>query len=124
MSLAAVLVLGLCGGVGAAARYLVDGMLSRWWQRGFPLATMVINVSGSFLIGVLAVVPGPGAAPGYAWWATGLCGGYTTFSTATLETVQLVRSRAWRPAVGQAAGTLVLCLAAATLGVLVGQALR
>ncbi|WP_109472843.1 fluoride efflux transporter FluC [Ornithinimicrobium cavernae] len=118
-----VLVLAVLGGVGAAARYLVDDLVNRWWARGFPLATLCINVSGSFLIGLLAVTVGPGSSGTYAVWATGFCGGYTTFSTATVEAVRLAREGAVRQAVVAAGGTLVLCVAAVALGVLTGRLL-
>lgn len=112
--------LALLGGVGAAARYLVDDLISRRWHHGFPLATLVINVSGSFLIGLLATTIASRSPETFALLATGFCGGYTTFSTATVEAVRLAREGDWHRAVLAAAGTLVLCTAAATLGALFG----
>nr|WP_281497205.1 CrcB family protein [Ornithinimicrobium sp. F0845] len=113
----------MLGGVGAAARYLVDDLVNRRWTGRFPLATLLVNVSGSFLIGLLAVTLGPGWQQVYAVGATGFCGGYTTFSTATVETLRLVREGAWRAAGLAAAGNLLLCLSAATAGVLTGRVL-
>lgn len=130
MSLSPLLALGIAvlGGVGAATRYLIDDLTNRHWHGGFPLATLVINVSGSFLIGVLAGTlgtesPGVGSPQTVALLATGFCGGYTTFSTATLEAVRLAREGSWRQAVLAAVGTLVVCTLAATLGVLLGAVL-
>lgn len=109
----------VAGGLGASTRFVVDGLLRARSTHVLPLATMVVNVSGSLAIGVLS-----GAALwhglGPAWLvvtATGFCGGYTTFSTAMVETVRLVRSDEWRWAVANALGTLVLCVAAASAGV-------
>ena len=109
----------VAGGLGASTRFVVDGLLRARSTHVLPLATMVVNVSGSLVIGALS-----GAALwhglGPAWMvvtATGFCGGYTTFSTAMVETVRLVRSDEWRWAVANALGTLVLCVAAASAGV-------
>lgn len=121
LPLGTVLLLALLGGVGAAARWLVDDLISRRWSGGIPLATLVVNVSGSFLIGVLSATVGTGSPATFAVLATGFCGGYTTFSTATVEAVRLAREGAWRPALLTAAGTLVLCTGAVALGVLLGR---
>lgn len=115
--------LAVTGGVGAASRYLVDDLINRLWRGSFPLATLLINITGSFLIGLLAVTLGTGSPAVFAVLATGFCGGYTTFSTATVEAVRLAREGAWRQAALAAGGTLVLCTAAATLGVLLGRVL-
>lgn len=88
-----VVLLTIGGAVGTNARY----WLSVWihdqrWTAHFPLATLLINVSGSLVLGLL-VVPFHNRLPG--WWllfGVGFCGGYTTFSTFALETVALVRT--------------------------------
>lgn len=117
-----VVLLMVAGGLGAAARFVIDGLVNRWWQGGFPVATLVINVTGSFLIGVLAGTLGTSScgatAEAYAVAATGFCGGYTTFSTAMVESVRLAREGAGRTAAFAALGTLLLCVAAASLGML------
>lgn len=109
----------LAGGLGAAARFVIDGLLRSRSEHVLPVATIVVNVSGSLVIGLLN-----GAALwhgfGSTWLvvtATGFCGGYTTFSTAMVETVRLARSDEWRLAVANAVGTLLLCVAAASAGV-------
>lgn len=114
-----VLAIALAGGAGAATRFVVDGLIVARSRSALPVATVLVNVSGSLLIGLLT-----GAALfhglGPAWLvvtATGFCGGYTTFSTAMIETVRLVQSGEWRWAVANALGTLLLCLAAAAAGV-------
>jgi CrcB protein len=118
-----VLLVVLLGGLGAAARLLVDWLVSRRSRRELPVATLLINVTGSFLIGVLSATVATGHPDAFALAATGFCGGYTTFSTAMVESVRLAREGAWRTAAWSAAGTLVLCVAAAAAGVLLGHAL-
>jgi CrcB protein len=95
-----VLLMALAGACGAVARFLVDGAVTSRRTTTFPWATFGINVTGSFVLGLLA---GAFADPG-SWWrlvvGVGFCGGYTTFSTASMETVRLVqraRLRTRRP---------------------------
>ncbi|MBZ2198271.1 fluoride efflux transporter FluC [Occultella gossypii] len=119
--LLAVLV-GVLGGIGAATRFAVDGMIRGRWSRLLPVATITINVTGSALIGVLAGALATGAisADVYAIAATGFCGGYTTFSTAMVESVRLVASGDLRRGVVNAFGTLAVTVIAATLGLVLG----
>ncbi len=111
----------LAGGLGAAARFVVDGWFRGRWAGRLPLATIAINVSGSFVIGLLAGAFAAGTLPltAYTVAATGFCGGYTTFSTAMVETVRLAQAGDARRAGVNALGTLLLTVGAATLGFLV-----
>jgi CrcB protein len=86
MSVALVLGIGVIGGAGAIARFLLDGAVSERAGGRFPWGTLAVNVSGSFLLGVVA-----GAVEGdtYRLLATGLLGAYTTFSTWMLESHRL-----------------------------------
>ncbi|NMM16285.1 MAG: fluoride efflux transporter CrcB [Cellulomonas sp.] len=115
------LLVALLGGLGAATRFVVDGLIRGRRSRVFPLATVLINVSGSALLGLLA---GASAYHSlgttvYVVAAVGFCGGYTTFSTAMVETVRLAQQGDYRRAVANALGTLLLAVGAAALGILV-----
>lgn len=119
------ILVAICGGLGAATRFVVDGWFRGRWNRRLPLATIAINVSGSLLIGVLAALLASGTLEqsAYTLGAVGFCGGYTTFSTATVETVRLAQAGDLRRATANALGSLLLALAAASLGYAVATAL-
>ena len=114
------LLIGLAGGLGAAARFLLDGWIRRLRPMDFPWATVLINVSGSFALGVLTglVLYQGGFADLRLIAGTGFCGGYTTFSTASFETVRLVQRRAYGKAIVNGLGTLLLAVGAAAVGLL------
>ena len=88
------LLIALAGGAGAAARFVVDGVVRSWARTALPLGTIFINLSGSLLMGILAGLVMAHQAPESLQLilGTGFLGGYTTFSTASLETVRLVQS--------------------------------
>lgn len=115
------------GGVGAALRFVLDGVVK---ARGtgsrfasFPVGTLLINVSGSLVLGVLTGLAQAGTIPAstVAVLGTGMMGGYTTFSTASVETVQLLRSGKTRLAVLNGLGMLVVSVGAAALGLWIGR---
>jgi CrcB protein len=110
----------LAGAVGAVLRFAVDGVVRARLTTTFPWATVLINGTGSLLLGVLTGIVlfhhSGGDARTVA--GTGLCGGYTTFSTAMFESVRLLEQRAWARLVGNWLGTVVLTMAAAGLGLL------
>ena len=110
--------LALAGGAGAVARFAVDGLVRQRWPGPVPLATVIINVSGSLVLGVLTglLLYRHGSTDLELILGTGFCGGYTTFSTATFETVRLVERGALRMAVANLLGTLILALGAAAMG--------
>ena len=118
-----VLAVAAAGGVGAVARLVLDGLLRARVRIAYPLGTTVINVTGSLLLGL---VTGLALAHGLpAEWravlGTGFLGGYTTFSTASYETVRLAQQRRYRAALVNGVGMLVLALAAAGLGLWLGE---
>ncbi len=107
------------GGIGSAVRHLVDAAVPA--RRRFPWALLIINASGSFTLGlVVAVLDG---ATWHAVIGTGVLGGYTTFSSASLDAavrwVEGERSAAVRSALAM----VLACLLAATVGVAVGNTL-
>lgn len=111
--------IALAGGVGAAARFVLDGAVARRHRSRFPLGTMLVNTTGSLLLGLLtgAVISYGGMSDLELVVGTGLLGGYTTFSTASVEAVRLAAgTRALMLAFGHAASMLLLGLAAAGLG--------
>jgi len=108
------------GGLGAGARYVVDGVVMRGRRGAFPVGVLLVNVSGSFLLGLLTALA---AVIGPVWLTiagVGVLGGFTTFSTVSVETVLLARAgrRDW--AWLNLLGTLLACVVAAALGVLIG----
>ena len=108
------------GGLGAGARYVLDGVIMKGRTGAFPLGILVVNVVGSFLLGVLTGL-GPGIAPSWASIVgVGVLGGFTTFSTVSAETVLLAQRRRRDWAWINLLGTLVLCLVAAAVGLLIG----
>lgn len=113
-----VLLLALAGGLGAVARFVLDGVLSaaRRWRH--PVPTTLVNLTGSFLLGLLTGLAGRHAlaAPALLVLGTGFLGGYTTFSTAAYETVRLVEQRRWVPALVHGLGQLVAGTLLAALG--------
>lgn len=109
----------LAGGVGAVLRYLVDLGIARLAGRRFPWGIFLVNLSGSFALGlVTAALPGAAVLLG-----AGLLGGYTTFSTAMLDAVALWRDGERPAAAFDAVGMLLLGLLAAGLGLALGSVL-
>lgn len=120
-----VLFVAVCaaGGLGAVARFVVDGEVKRRRSSTFPWATFVINVSGSLILGLLTgiLIATSGPASLKAVIGTGFCGGYTTFSTAVVETIRLLQRGEKGLALVNAAGTWVATLIASGVGLAVGM---
>lgn len=114
-----ILLVAVMGGLGAATRFVVDGALRARWNGAFPVATVTINVTGSLVVGLLTGAALFGGLPHTVLLAatTGFCGGYTTFSTAMVETVRLAQAGEHRLAVANALGSFLLALGAVALGV-------
>ena len=115
----------VAGAVGALARFMLDSSFKRRWQSPFPWATVAINVTGSLLLGLLAgLVLFRGQS---AIWqiviGTGFCGGYTTFSTASFETVRLIQQGRRVLALVNAVGSLVCSVVACAAGFALAWAL-
>jgi CrcB protein len=123
------LVVAVGGGLGAAARFMVDGEIRARHKGGFPWGTFIVNVTGSFLIGLLTTLfftlaylgmPHGTARLLQLALVVGLCGGYTTFSTSTVESVRLARSGRMQLALANSLGTLTVTVTAAALGMWLG----
>lgn len=109
----------LAGGIGAVLRYLVDLGVARLAGRRFPWGILLVNISGSFALGLVTA-----ALPDAAFLlGAGLLGGYTTFSTAMLDTVALWRDGERRASAFNAIGMLLLGVLAAGLGLALGSLL-
>lgn len=127
MSDVVVLLAVLAGGLGAGARYVVDSALRARWTTSLPLATTVINTTGSFglglLVGLALAHASPGTEAAQVVLGTGFLGGYTTFSTASVEVVALLREGR-RGAAGLHAATMLGgSVLAAAAGLAAGSAL-
>jgi CrcB protein len=112
----------IAGGIGAGLRFLLDRIvMTRRHPDRFPLGILIVNVTGSFALGVL-VGAGPALLPATVATiiGTGLLGGYTTFSTVSVETVLLAERGKRTSAAANVIGTLALALLAATAGVATG----
>ncbi len=113
----------LGGALGSVARYGCSGLAARWLGIGFPYGTMFVNVAGSFMIGVLGTLALGGgrslaSTDARAFLIVGVLGGFTTFSSFSLETLNLARAGDLGAAVTNIAASLVLCLIAVWLGYL------
>ena len=119
------LLVALGAAVGAPLRYLVDRAVQRRHDSVFPWGTFAVNVTGSFLLGVLVRGASAGAVPGslVALLGTGLCGALTTYSTFGYETVRLLEDRARSYAVLNAAASVVAGLGAAFCGIALAEAI-
>jgi fluoride exporter len=112
------LAVALLAGVGAVARYVLDSVVQRHHRSTFPLGTMVININGSFVLGLitgLATHQGLGSRTALIV-GIGFCGGFTTFSTWMWESLVLTRANAVRAAAVNMFGTIALGLVAAAAG--------
>ena len=105
-------------GIGSVLRYGVTTLGKRLWP-GRPWATMIINVLGAFAAGLFSSLAGLSPLV-QTVLLTGLCGGFTTFSTFTVDMVIQLRNRQWTGALVYEIGSLVLGLTAVWLGMLVG----
>lgn len=120
-----VLAVALAGGVGAALRFVVDGAVSRWRDQPVPLGLIVVNFTGSFLLGLLVALARDHAGLDalVSVLGTGVLGGYTSFSTASVEAVTIALregARAAALAAAHAVTMLLASLAAAGLGLWLG----
>jgi CrcB protein len=115
------LVVALGSALGGVARYGVGLIVARAVGQGFPWGTLLINVSGSFVIGLYGALtltdgPMPASAEARAFVMVGLCGGFTTFSAFSLQTVDLLQAGETAAAGLYILASVALCLAGTLLG--------
>ena len=108
-------------GLGGLARFALSGLVAHRVGETFPWGTFVINVSGSFIIGFFATLTDPEGrllvgSTTRQFVMTGLLGGFTTYSSFSLQTLALARDGEWLRAGGNAFGTFVVCFLAVWLG--------
>lgn len=120
------LAVAIGGAVGAMGRYWVVALATQWFGRGFPYGTLLVNVAGSLLIGVLysLIVQHLKLEPHWqAILMTGFTGAFTTFSTFALESLNLFQSGRFTAAVLYILLSVICCLAAVAAGMWLGKQL-
>ena len=109
------------GALGTGARYAVSGLVANSIGETFPWGTLIINITGSFLIGFVFTLTSPDGRVMVSggtrqFVMTGFCGGYTTFSSFSLQTLNLIRDGEWLAAGGNILGSVTLCMLGVWLG--------
>jgi fluoride exporter len=109
------------GAIGSVARYWLAALSVRHWGETFPWGILIVNVSGSFLIGLFGALtapdgPWPLGTDARLFFMAGVCGGFTTFSAFSLQTLSLLENRQWLYAGANIVASVVLCLVAVWLG--------
>ncbi len=117
------------GALGSVLRFFLSGLVANSFGGTFPWGTLLVNVTGSFVIGFFATLTGPGGrafvgSNGRQFFMTGICGGYTTFSSFSLNTLNLANDGEWSRAGCNVAASVGLCLLAVWLGHLLAATLN
>ncbi|QIM18387.1 CrcB family protein [Leucobacter coleopterorum] len=110
------LAVAVSGGIGAAARYAIDSVVTALLKPRFPWGIMLVNLSGSFVLGCLTGLALDGDVARIV--AIGLLGGYTTFSTASIDSVRLVLAKRYWAGLLNGPGMLVASVALSVVGIL------
>jgi fluoride exporter len=110
--------------LGGALRFWCSGLIARWFGETFPWGTLIVNVTGSLLIGLIATLSGPDGrllvgTTMRQFVMLGVLGGFTTFSSFSLQTLTLTQNGEWLQAATNIVGSVLLCL----MGVWFGHAL-
>ena len=115
--------------IGGLARFILSGLIGSQFGETFPWGTIVVNITGSFVIGVVAGLSEPGGRVAMSpamrlFLMTGMCGGYTTFSAFSLQTFTLLNEGQWGKATCNVVGSVALCGLATWLGFLAASAIN
>ena len=119
-----VLAIAAGGAVGSLLRFWMSNWVHSFTDRSFPYGTLVVNVLGCLLMGFLFVLFSDRLSDNPVLRAgilIGILGGFTTFSAFSIETFNLIDQGAWAKAVANMSGSLVLCVGATWIGVLLGR---
>ena len=121
--------IGFGGALGSMARYGCSSLIAAWFGQTFPLGTLVINVLGSFIIGFFATLTGPDgrvlvSGDFRQFVMVGICGGYTTFSSFSLQTLTLAQDGEFFRAGLNIGASVMLCVFAVWLGFVAAAALN
>ncbi len=123
------LLIAIGGALGSVMRFAMSGFVAQQAGEAFPWGTLLVNVLGSFIIGFFATFTGPDgrylvSSAGRQFFMTGVMGGFTTFSSFSLQTLALSREGEWLRAGGNVVGSVVLCLVAVWIGHLLAFSLN
>ena len=119
----------LGGAIGTAMRMWLSSLIATRFGEAFPLGTLIVNITGCFLIGAFARATGPESAlfvsPVFRqFFMVGICGGYTTFSSFSLQTLNLINGREWLGATLNVILSVFLCMLAVWSGTVVAARFR
>ncbi len=119
----------LGGALGTTGRYWLSGVVARMVGETFPWGTLAINVTGSFVIGFFGALTGPDGrvfvgSTARQFVMVGICGGYTTFSSFSLQTLNLLHDGEWLGAGANIVLSVVLCLIGVWLGFILAGAVN
>jgi CrcB protein len=115
--------------IGGVARYWCSGVAARLIGETFPWGTLIVNIVGSFIIGFFATLTAPdgrvfASTTTRQFVMVGLCGGYTTFSSFSLQTLNLMNDGEWLQVWGNIGASVVLCLLAVWIGHVLAMSLN
>jgi CrcB protein len=121
--------IALGSALGGALRYWCSGLVARWVGETFPWGTIAVNVAGSLLIGLFATLSAPDGrlfvgATARQFVMFGVLGGFTTFSSFSLQTLALAQNGEWLRAAANIVGSVALCLLGVWLGHAMGVAIN
>jgi CrcB protein len=119
-----VVLVAVGGAAGSVLRYLTNGLAVRWFGLDFPYGTLIVNVVGSLLIGLVQALAEKSAVlpePARLFLAVGVMGGFTTYSAFSYETVRLVELDAYGRALVNVVVTTLVCVGVCVLGLAAGR---